>query len=83
VERGIGDVFISWENEAFLATKELGVGKFEIVVPSVSILAEPPVAVVDKIATKKGTTGSGGGLPEVSVLARRSEVSGQALLPSA
>jgi sulfate transport system substrate-binding protein len=56
VERGIGDVFISWENEAFLATKELGVGKFEIVVPSVSILAEPPVAVVDKIATKKGTT---------------------------
>jgi sulfate/thiosulfate-binding protein len=56
VERGIGDVFISWENEAFLATKELGVGKFEIVVPSVSILAEPPVAVVDKVATKKGTT---------------------------
>ena len=55
VERGIGDVFISWENEAFLAIKELGPGKFEIVVPSLSILAEPPVAVVDKVANKKGT----------------------------
>jgi len=55
VERGIGDVLIAWENEAFLATKELGEGKFEIVVPSVSILAEPPVAVVDKNVDKKGT----------------------------
>ena len=55
VERGVGDVFISWENEAFLAIKELGPGKFEIVVPSLSILAEPPVAVVDKVANKKGT----------------------------
>ncbi|HVK53764.1 MAG TPA: sulfate ABC transporter substrate-binding protein [Burkholderiales bacterium] len=55
VERGIGDVFISWENEAFLAIKELGPDKFEIVVPSVSILAEPPVAVVDKVVDKKGT----------------------------
>lgn len=55
VERGIGDVFISWENEAFLATKELGEGKFEIIVPSVSILAEPPVSVVDKNVDKKGT----------------------------
>ena len=55
VERGVGDVFISWENEAFLAIKELGPGKFEIVVPSISILAEPPVAVVDKVANKKGT----------------------------
>jgi sulfate transport system substrate-binding protein len=55
VERGIGDVFISWENEAFLAIKELGAGKFEIVVPSLSILAEPPVAVVDKVVDKKGT----------------------------
>ena len=54
-ERGIGDVFISWENEAFLATKELGPDKFEIVVPSVSILAEPPVAVVDKVVDKRGT----------------------------
>jgi sulfate transport system substrate-binding protein len=55
VERGIGDVFISWENEAFLVTKELGKDNFEIVVPSVSILAEPPVTVVDKVVDKKGT----------------------------
>jgi sulfate transport system substrate-binding protein len=55
VERGIGDVFISWENEAFLAIQELGPGKFEIVVPSLSILAEPPVALVDKVVDKKGT----------------------------
>ncbi len=55
VERGVGDVFISWENEAFLAIKELGPGKFEIVVPSLSILAEPPVALIDKVVDKKGT----------------------------
>ena len=54
-ERGIGDVFISWENEAFLAVKELGPEKFDIVVPSVSILAEPPVTVVDKVVDKRGT----------------------------
>lgn len=54
-ERGIGDVFISWENEAFLALKELGPEKFEIVVPSLSILAEPPVTVVDKVVDKRGT----------------------------
>lgn len=54
VERGIGDVFISWENEAFLAIHELGREKFEIVVPSVSILAEPPVTIVDKFAEKHG-----------------------------
>ncbi len=54
VERGIGDVFISWENEAFLAVKELGPDKFDIVVPSLSILAEPPVTVVDKNVDKKG-----------------------------
>ena len=55
VQRGIGDVFISWENEAFYAIKELGADKFEIVVPSLSILAEPPVTVVDKVVKKKGT----------------------------
>jgi sulfate/thiosulfate transport system substrate-binding protein len=55
VERGIGDVFISWENEAFLAIKELGPGKFEIIVPSISILAEPPVTIVDKVVDKRGT----------------------------
>jgi sulfate transport system substrate-binding protein len=54
-ERGIGDVFISWENEAHLATKELGPDKYDIVLPSLSILAEPPVTVVDKIVDKKGT----------------------------
>ena len=55
VERGIGDVLLAWENEAFLALKEFGKDKFEIVAPSLSILAEPPVAVVDKVADKKGT----------------------------
>lgn len=55
VERGIGDVFISWENEAFLALNELGKDKFEIVVPSISILAEPPVTLVDKVVDKRGT----------------------------
>ena len=55
VQRGIGDVFISWENEAFLAIKEFGADKFETIVPSLSILAEPPVTVVDKVVKKKGT----------------------------
>jgi len=54
-QRGIGDVAISWENEAWLATKELGPDKFEIVIPSISILAEPPVAVVDKVVLRRGT----------------------------
>ena len=54
-QRAIGDVFISWENEAWLATKELGPDKFEIVIPSVSILAEPSVAVVDKVVLRRGT----------------------------
>jgi sulfate/thiosulfate transport system substrate-binding protein len=55
VERGQGDVLIAWENEAQLSVRELGKGKFQIVIPSVSILAEPPVAVVDKNVDKKGT----------------------------
>jgi sulfate/thiosulfate-binding protein len=55
VERGIGDVLIAWENEALLAIKELGPTKFDIVAPSVSILAEPPVAVVDKVVDRRGT----------------------------
>ncbi len=54
-ERGIGDVFLSWENEAFLATTSLGPDKFDIVVPSLSILAEPPVTLVDKNVDKHGT----------------------------
>ncbi len=56
VERGIGDVLIAWENEAYLAVNELGKGQFEIVNPSVSILAEPPVAWVDKNTERHGTT---------------------------
>lgn len=55
VERGIGDVLLAWENEALLAIRELGPGKVEIVAPSVSILAEPPIAVVDKVVDKRGT----------------------------
>ena len=55
VERGIGDVLIAWENEAYLSIKELGADKFDIVTPSLSILAEPPVAMVDKNVDKKGT----------------------------
>lgn len=55
VERGIGDVLLAWENEALLAIKELGPDKVEIVAPSVSILAEPPVAVVDSVVDKRGT----------------------------
>ncbi|MGE7824747.1 sulfate ABC transporter substrate-binding protein [Paenibacillus sp. NPDC093718] len=55
VERGIGDVLLAWENEAYLSINELGPDKFEIVNPSVSILAEPPVAVVDKNVDKRGT----------------------------
>ena len=55
VERSLGDVLLAWENEALLAIKELGPEKFDIVAPSVSILAEPPVAVVDKVVDKRGT----------------------------
>jgi len=55
VQRGIGDVLLAWENEAFLSIKELGPDKVDIVVPSLSILAEPPVAIVDKVVDKKGT----------------------------
>lgn len=55
VQRGIGDVLIAWENEAILAIKELGKGEFELVTPSISILAEPPVTVVDRVVKKRGT----------------------------
>ena len=55
VQRGLGDVLLAWENEAFLAINELGPDKFEVVTPSESILAEPPVTVVDKVADKRGT----------------------------
>ncbi len=55
VERGIGDVLIAWENEAYLAVNKLGKDKFEIVTPSESILAEPTVSVVDKVVDEQGT----------------------------
>jgi sulfate/thiosulfate-binding protein len=55
VQRGLGDVFISWENEAHLAIAEFGADKFDIVYPSLSILAEPPVALIDKVVDKRGT----------------------------
>ncbi len=55
VQRGLGDVFIAWENEAYLSVEQLGKGQFEIVVPSISILAEPPVSVVDRNVERKGT----------------------------
>jgi len=55
VERGVGDVLLAWENEAHLAVQELGPDRFEIVTPSWSILAEPPVAVVDKVVDRRGT----------------------------
>ena len=55
VQRGIGDVLLAWENEAFLSIEELGPDKFDIVVPSLSILAEPPVALVDRNVDKHGT----------------------------
>ncbi|GLH78417.1 sulfate ABC transporter substrate-binding protein [Bradyrhizobium sp. SSBR45G] len=55
VERGVGDVLLAWENEAYLALKEFGKEKFEIISPSLSILAEPPVAIVDTVVAKKGT----------------------------
>jgi sulfate transport system substrate-binding protein len=56
VQRGIGDVLLAWENEAFLALKEAGTARFDIVYPSVSVLAEPPVALIDKVAQHHGTT---------------------------
>jgi len=55
VERGIGDVLLAWENEAYLSLKEVGADKLEIVTPSLSILAEPPVTVIDKVVDKRGT----------------------------
>jgi sulfate transport system substrate-binding protein len=55
VERGIGDVLLAWENEAYLAVQQLGPDKFDVVAPSLSILAEPPVSIVDKVVDKHGT----------------------------
>ncbi len=72
VERGVGDVLLAWENEAFLAQREFGKDKFEIVAPSLSILAEPPVAVVDAVAEQEGHPRGRRGLPEILVQQGRS-----------
>jgi sulfate/thiosulfate transport system substrate-binding protein len=83
VQRGIGDVFISWENEALLSMKQLGPGNVDIVVPSVSILAEPSVAVVDTVVDKTRIARSRRGVSRVRLLARGAGAGGQALLPAA
>ena len=84
VERGVGDVFLlAWENEAFLALNEFGKDKFEIVVPSVSILAEPPVAVVDKNVDKKEHARGGGGLSAIPLHHGRPGARGEELLSPA
>ena len=82
-QRGIGDVLLAWENEAFLALKELGPDKFEIVAPSLSILAEPPVAVVDKVVDKHGTTARPRAYLEYLYSPEGQEIAAQALLPPA
>ncbi len=81
VERGVGDVLLAWENEAYLSLKELGPGKFEIVTPSVSILAEPPVAVVDKVADKRGTRANSESLSGFSLYKGRTRNRCAELLP--
>jgi sulfate transport system substrate-binding protein len=90
-ERGIGDVLLAWENEAHLALRELGAGRFEIVVPASSILAEPPVAVVDKVVARRGTAAVARAYleflytPEAQAIierhAYRANGGGQAILP--
>ena len=82
-ERGVGDVFLSWENEAFLAVKELGPTKFDIVVPSLSILAEPPVAVVDKNVDRRGTRAVAQAYLEYLYTPEGQEIAAQQLLPPA
>ncbi|WP_280153384.1 sulfate ABC transporter substrate-binding protein [Piscinibacter sp. XHJ-5] len=77
VERGIGDVLIAWENEALLALKELGPDKFDVVAPSVSILAEPPVAVVDKVVDRKGTRAVATAYLEYLYSAEGQDIAGQ------
>ena len=83
VERNVGDVLIAWENEAFLAINEFGKDKFEIVVPSVSILAEPPIAVVDKVVDKKGTRAAAEAYLKFIYSPQGQEIAAQELLSSA
>ena len=82
VQRDLGDVLLAWENEAFLSINELGPDKFEIVIPSVSILAEPPVTVVDEVPKKHGTLEARQGLSRISLFARRPKDRREALLPA-
>ncbi len=83
VERGIGDVEIAWENDALLAVNKLGKGRFEIVRPSLSILAEPPVALVDAVVAKKGTRTVAQAIPGLPVLAAGAGDHRPPLLPAA
>ena len=83
VQREIGDVLLAWENEALLAIRELGPDKVEIVVPSVSILAEPPVAVVDTVVDRRGTRQIAEAYLQYLYSRRRSGDRREALLPSA
>ena len=83
VQRGLGDVLLSWENEAYLALKEFGADKFEIVNPSTSILAEPPVAVVDSQCRSARYPRGRRGLPEIPVHRRRPGDRRQKFLPAA
>ena len=82
-ERGIGDVLLAWENEAHLALKEFGADKFDIVYPPISILAEPPVAVVDKVVDKRGTRKVAQAYLEYLYSDEGQEIAGQQLLSSA
>ena len=82
VQRGIGDVLIAWENEAMLAIKQLGADKLQMVVPTISVLAEPPVAVVDKVIAA-WHAGGRAGVPAISVQQGRSGDRGAELLPAA
>ena len=77
VERGVGDVLLAWENEALLALKELGPDKFDIVAPSLSILAEPPVTVVDKVVDKRGTRAVAQAYLEYLYSAEGQDIAGQ------
>jgi hypothetical protein len=83
VQRGIGDVLVGWENEAILSLKESGKGEFEIVVPSISILAEPPVTVVDKNVKRQRHGSRGQGVSRLSLHAGRAGDRGQELLSAA
>ncbi len=81
-ERGIGDVLLSWENEALLATQGLGKDKYEIVYPSISILAEPSVAIVDKTVDKNGNRNFGQRLFKLFIFTKRAGAGSEILLPS-